>query len=196
MLKSFQEYTNESSLSRIYRHWLEHDSGTISAFRYAKDCGEGEVYELSENKKRNALLKASLLKLGFGVTAIKGVYIENFKSDKEREVNEESFIVVDIEDKGTLKKKLMELGEEYEQDSITFSEKGGTYYLIGTNRCPAGYPGYKKSVQLGKPMFGEKGEFHSKIGGRPFVFKQAIGESLETMLDHTPTEIRSIKELG
>lgn len=35
---------NESSLSRIYRQTKEHDSGTILAFRSARDCNEGEPY--------------------------------------------------------------------------------------------------------------------------------------------------------
>lgn len=183
----------ESSLSRIWKHTKEHESGTISAFRYAPECGNGQPYSRKQNENRNAKLKAQLLSLGYGVTAIDGVYIENYGSSDAREVNEDSFIVIDLKDKGSLKNDLIKLGEQYEQDSITFSSASGEYYLIGTNKCPNGYPGYKKENKLGKPMFGEKGEFHSKINGRPFVFKECVNDIVVKLTDYSIAEIRSIK---
>jgi hypothetical protein len=186
----------ESSLSRIWKHVSEHDSGTISAFRYASDCGTGQVYTRKENEDRNAKLKAQLLSLGYGVTAIDGVYIENYKSSEAREVKEDSFIVIDLKNKGNLKKDLMKLGEQYEQDSITYSKASGEYYLIGTNKCPNGYPGYKKENKLGKSFFGQDGEFHSKINGRPFVFKECIQNRIDLLTNYSISEIRSIKHLA
>lgn len=155
---------DESGLSRIYQHYMEHDSGTISAFR-------GNL-ELKENKARNKELKGYLLSKGYGVTSIKGTYIENYGKEDAREVNEESFFVIDLEDSGNLKQDLIKMGKKYGQDSITFSKsgnEGGLYYLIGTNED--GFPGFGKEVKLGKPMFGKDGQFHSKINGRPFVFE-------------------------
>ena len=191
--------TNESSLSRIYKHTLEHDSGTITAFRSSKDCNEGEKFTKSENKKNNSILKAKLLKLGYGVTAIDGVYIENFKSDNEIEVKEESFIVVDLKDKGTLKKDLVQLGTLFEQDSIGFGLKGGKdFVLVSSNECPNGYPGFGKigkEEKLGKALFGNKGEFLSKVNGRPFVFSESISETV-TITSFYPSEIRSILKLA
>lgn len=198
MVIMYTKKFRESSLSRIYKHWQEHEVGTISAFRYAPECGDGTPYTKQENKGRNAKLKAKLLSLGYGVTPINGVYIENYGTDKARPVREESFLVVDLQDKGTLKKDLIKLGELYEQDSITWSKPGGDYYLISTNTCPNGYPGNGKvgvSVKLGKPMFGEDGEFHSTIRNRPFVFKEGINRVV-SLTDYPPTEIRSIKELA
>jgi hypothetical protein len=192
---SFKQYITESSLSRIWKQTKEHDSGTISAFRSAKDCNEGEPYTKKENLQRSAKLKAKLLSLGYGVTKIQGTYIENYGSNDEREVKEESFIVVDLKDTGHLERDLRILGEEFEQDSITYQEKDGDYYLIGTNRCPNGYPGYGKKIKLGKPIYGKSGEFHSKIRGRPFVF-ESIESNLKELTDFYPTEIRSIKLLA
>lgn len=195
----YKPYFKESSLSRIYQHYQNHDTGTISAFRYAGDCGEGDLYSKSENKNRNAKLKSKLLALGYGVTAIDGVYIENYGSDNQIEVKEYSFIVVDLKDKGTLKNDLVKLGNEFDQDSITYSEKGENYYLISSNTCPKGYPGNGKigvKVKLGKPMFGQDGEFHSKISGRPFIFKENLQNRIDILENYPPTEIRSIKELG
>ena len=194
-MQSFSSYLNESSLSRIWKQTKEHDSGTISAFRSAKDCNQGEPYSKKENLQRNAKLKAKLLNLGYGVTKIKGTYIENYGSDNEKEVKEDSFIVVDLKDTGKLEKDLRKLGEEFEQDSITFQKKDGDYYLIGTNNCPDGYPGKGKKIKLGKPMYGKSGEFHSKINGRPFVF-ESVESNLKKLTDFYPTEIRSIKLLA
>lgn len=163
-------FINESSLSRVYAQYKLHDSGTISGFRTARNCGSGEAYTMKEKINRNAILKAKLLSLGYGITAIDGVYIENFGSADAVECNEQSFIVIDLKDKKTLKADLKKLGTEFEQDSITFSEVNGDYYLIGTNHCPSGYPGYGKEIKLGKPLFGTNGEFYSKVKNRPFVF--------------------------
>ena len=161
---SKEKKVNESSLSRIYQHYMEHDSGTISAFR-------GNL-ELKENKARNKELKGYLLSKGYGVTSIKGTYIENYGKEDAIEVDEESFFVVDLEDSGNLKQDLIKMGKKYDQDSITFSKsgsEGGAYYLIGTNED--GYPGLGKEVKLGKPLMSKDGEFFSKINGRPFVFE-------------------------
>lgn len=191
-----QKNINESSLSRVFKHYKEHSTGTISAFRYAEDCGEGKTRTLEENKQQNAKLKSALLAKGYGITKIKGVYIENFNSDKAVEVQEESFIVVDINDSNNLENDLKVLGKYFEQDSITFSEKDGSYYLIGTGKCPTSYPEYNEKIKLGQPLFGSDGEFHSKIKGRPFVFTSAVKNELEVLGDHTPTEIRGIKKLS
>ncbi len=189
---------NESSLSRVWKQTQKHESGTISAYRSAKECGEGERYTKVENKKRNDILASKLKSMGYGITKVKGIYIENYGSDNETPVKEESFLVIDLDDKGILKRDLIKLGEMFEQDSITFSKPSGEYYLISTNRCPNGYPGFGRigvEEKLGKSMFGKKGEFYSRVNGRPFVF-ESIQNRIMTLLDHTPTEIRSVKHFS
>lgn len=184
---------NESSLSRVYKHYQKHDTGTISAFRYARDCGNGKQYTVSENLQRSAVLKAKLLKLGYGVTKIKGTYIENYGKENAREVDEESYFVVDSKDGGKLRQDLIALGGEFDQDSITFSKADGEYYLISTNTCPSAYPGngkVGKEEKLGKPNYGTKyfkdendktveAEFFSKVKGRVFVFREADEKTVE-----------------
>ena len=162
--KEILSHMNESGLSQLYKKYKEYDSGTISASR-------GD-YSHKENKKRNKELKAILLAMGYSVTAIKGIYIENYKTNKAKEVHETSYIVFDYKDQGTLWDDLKRLGQKYDQDSITFStpKNGGKYYLIGTNKT--GYPGFNKIEELGKPKLGKEGEiFYSKIKGRQFVFE-------------------------
>lgn len=169
------ERVDERGVSRVWRHMQEHDTGTITAFRYAKDCGEGDVYTKSQNKGRNKQLLAKLMSKGYSVTAVQGKYIENFGTKDAREVGENVFLVVDIKDGGSLKSDLRKFGEEFDQDSILFIPKGGkSGSLIGTNKCPNGYPGYGKVVNLKNPVFGASGEFMTKVGGRPFILKEDI----------------------
>jgi hypothetical protein len=203
MKPKYKEYKTkfpESSLSRIWKHVTEHDSGTITSFRHASECNEGEPYSLSDNRKRNSYLKSQLLMMGYGVTAIDGIYIEAYGTPSARKVKEESFIVIDLKDKGYLKQDLIKLGSQYEQDSITFSKPSGEYYLISTNKCSNGYPGRGKigvEIKLGQPMFGKDGEFHSKVNGRPFVFVESCNEiKVVSLIDYYPTEIRSIKAMA
>lgn len=190
-MKSIKEYLNESSLSRIYRQTREHDYGTITAFRSARNCNEGDAYTKKENLQRNKSLVAKLRAKGYGVTSIKGSYIENYGSKNAKEVGENSFLVIDLNDKGNLRKDLLKFGEEFEQDSIIFGKAstGGT--LIGASKCPDGYPAYHKEKKQGGAVFGAKGEFLSRVNGRPFVFKESI-EAYSYFIPKYPTELRSI----
>ena len=86
ILKEWRDYTllNESSLSRVYRHIQEHDCVIITAFRDDTEdetnCTERSVSG-GDNKERNRDLKATLLGLGYGVTAVDGSYVEQFITD-------------------------------------------------------------------------------------------------------------------
>lgn len=187
MRVTFDEFLNEernlseTSLSRVREHMLNHDAGVITAFRDALDCGEGEKLSRKDNKARNKVLLANLRKEGYSVTKAKGSFIENYGTKDAKEVGENVFIVVDINDKGNLKKKLMELGEKFEQDSILFIPQGGEEgYLIGTNKCPDTYPGYHQVEKLNRPLFGKEGEFLTRVKGRPFVLEN-IGEKVPSL---------------
>jgi len=198
-MKTLNEFIEESSLARVWQHARKHSVGTITAFRSARECGDGKPYTKNENLERNRILRAKLLKLGYSITKIKGTYVEFYGSSKAKEVNEDSFLVVDIKDSGRLLKDLLALGEEFEQDSITFQEDTAVgYYLISSNRCPDAYPGkgkvgYRK--RLGRAIFGDKGEFHSKVNGRPFVFEE-VGEYLQSFDRLSITEKRGVVELS
>lgn len=148
---------NESSLARLYKHCKEHDSGTISAYR-----GENTKEENQENNKK---LKNFLLANGYSVTQIQGTYEETDSKGDKKVVKEMSFIVIDINDTGKLKKVLINAGKRFKQEAITFSEKGEDYYLI---MCFTG-----EEYKLGSPMFGKDGKIISKISGRPFIFTES-----------------------
>lgn len=155
--KNSNKSFNESSLSRLYKHYLEHDSGTISGHR-----GENTK---SQNQENNKKLKNYLLANGYSVTQIQGSYEETTKDGKKKIVKEMSFIVIDINDTGKLKKVLIAAGKRFGQEAITFSNKNGDYYLI---MCDD-----ESEIKLGKPMFGKNGEIISKISGRPFIFSES-----------------------
>ena len=161
-----KEIIDESSLSRLYKHYKGHDSGTISACRGS--------FTKNENNIRTNELYVVLIGLGYSVTKIKGSYIETQDDGSKKEVSEDSFIVVDIKDKGDLKKNLIKLGEKFDQDSITFSLKSGEYFLIGTTKRDGAEPVYHQEIKLGAPMFGKDGEIKSKVNGRPFVFEGVV----------------------
>ena len=194
-MKEFKEYITESSLSRLWKHSQEHDYGTITAFRYAPECGEGTPYTKKENLQRNKSLLAKLRSKGYGVTSIKGSYIENYGKATAREVGENSFFVADMQDKGRLKKDLLALGEEFDQDSIIFGDKGKSGALFGTNKCPEGYPGYGKKLVQGGAIFGKEGEFMSRVNGRPFVFSESV-ETQAYGVSRFPTELRGSVKLA
>lgn len=78
-------------------------------------------------------------------------------------------LLVDNKDLGTLKQDLLVWGEEYDQDSILYVPKGAKDgWLIGTNHCDV-FPGYHLSAKLGHPVFGQKGEFYTKVNNRSFT---------------------------
>lgn len=168
---------NESSLSRLYRHNIDHDCGAMSAFRKGPDCGTGSVlYTRTENRQRNKSLLAKLLSRGYGVISISGVYPEGGTPKKE-----ESFFIIDRKNTGTLESELVALGEEFEQDSVLFIPKGSIIgdakaYLIGTNYCENNWLGWhqKEFFNVGK-LGKESPIYTSYVNGRPFFL-----ESVET----------------
>lgn len=156
----------ESSLSRIWRHTQNHESGAITAFR--------DDRSKQENRKANRELKALLRRKGYGVTSVDGSYIENFGSDNAREVSEPSYFVVDLEDSGNLEKDLKKLGQMFDQDSVLIVPKGGEgAYLVGTSHREDSWPSFGERVKVGSGKYGKvAGEFLSRIRGREFAFEE------------------------
>lgn len=193
-----KEVIVESSLSRINQHISEHDCATITAFRNDpsdhSNCATGyhapsrfqdeglSAYDI--NIRNNKFLKAALLSKGFGVTAIDGSYIENFKSTESNsetapvEVREDSLFVVNLNniDQVSFFDIITELGKKYCQDSVLLIPKGGEEgaFLRGTNNS---WPGLGIEVPHSKIGYGKEREFMSKVRNRPF---SAINEELET----------------
>lgn len=158
----------EASLNRIYQKTQKHAVGAVTAFR--------DEFTKAQNKERNKKVLAYLLNKGYSVIKVKGSYIENFGSDTQKEVGEESFFVanheVEGDDKGQLEKDLQKLGRLYDQDSILSVPHGKKGYLLGTSKRDNGFPAFGQTVVVGRPVFGDaQGEFFSRVKGRKFAFE-------------------------
>ena len=169
---------------------LDYDTAFITAFRGDIDDKSMCVYvppseeELSErdkmgkrgetNKRNNKELSAFLLSQGYGVKNVQGSYIENFGSiDPEkvpREVKEASFFVTNLNGDPEFAEQIINLGKRFCQDSVIIVPKGEEGYIYGTNNGK--YPRLDQKETVGKFAGGERGEFMSRIGGRPFVMKE------------------------
>ena len=161
-----REVISESSLSRLYSKTQNHAVGAISAFR-------GE-FSKQENLKRTAELKAYLINHGYQVTMIDGGFIENYGTDRQRDVTEKTLFVVNPQegdDGGKLEGVLKKLGNLYDQDSILSYRYGGKPTYIGTtDRSDAYLPKGEQST-LDKTEWGDpKGEYFSSIRGRKFSY--------------------------
>ena len=194
-MKKMSNIINESSLSRLYQHNKNHDCGALTAFRKARDCGNGELYTRKENIQRNNQLSAKLKSLGYGITKLMGVYPEGGRTQKEV-----SFFVVDLKDGGSLLKDLRKLGEEFEQDSVLFMPMGaiegnGQAFLIGTNRCENNWLSYgAKNIFKTGTMGKESPIYTSKVGGRPFIFEEVGNEIPDPSSGMGHWAMRSIAE--
>ena len=181
-MKSYKEYLNESSLSRIWKHNEEHDCGALTAFRTGRDCGKGESYTKKENKQRNKSLLARLKSKGYGVTTLHGKYPEGDSGIVGKEI---SYFVVDLNDSGNMEKDLRKFGEEFEQDSILFIPKGAIKgdtkaYLIGTNTCENNWLGLGKTEVFNKGRMGYDSPIYtSRVNGRPFIFEE-VGKEVSS----------------
>lgn len=156
-----------AGLSRIYQYTQEHDTGTISAFR--------PEYSRQENLTRSSILAGLLRKEGYTTIQVQGIYqYEDGSTGKES-----SFFVVDRHDRGNLFKSLLELGSKFEQESISYADRGQDFALYATN---SQYKlGTKIAIFRGK-KFGEKGVSYSTIRGRPFAWDNYKETKIDTSI--------------
>ena len=116
---------SESSLSRVMEHIQAHDCAVITAFRNdptdVSSCADKEDAQTMQeeegayknNLKRNRDLKAALLSSGYGVTKVKGTYVENFMEDNAVEVKEDSLFVVNRSDDQGFIDNVTNLGKKF-----------------------------------------------------------------------------------
>ena len=186
VMKGWKQFLNEmSGLSRVYGHIMEHDSAILSAFR--------NEYTNKENYDRSRHLKAGLLSEGYGVTKVKGTYIENFKTDKAVEVAEQSLFVLNNRDNAQFEDKIIRLGEEFEQDSVLIIPQGGKgAYLYGTREGNE-FPPYQQTEIVGDLKMGEEDEFMTRVNKRPFTFKEEL-ETYEKLSRNSKWALRKMLE--
>tara|TARA_R100000008_G_C3578099_1_gene166566 strand:- start:1165 stop:1800 length:636 start_codon:yes stop_codon:yes gene_type:complete len=205
MKKLFENWNNfllnESSLSRIHQHITNHDAAILTAFRddpaNISMCAGANAEQNPDNKLRNRDLKAALLSLGYGVTAVDGSFIENYSDLENRvEVREDSLFVVNLNDDNAFTTHIDNLGQKYCQDSVLIIPQGGKgAYLLGTNNTD--FPGFGNEDVVGDFFGGQEAEFLSRVGGRPFVFKEEKNKyKLDVYEDHSRNARMSIKAIA
>jgi methyltransferase-like protein len=145
------EILTESSMSRIVSLTEKYDCAILTAFRDKLiNClnAEDVVGELNirDNKGRNKALKAYLLNKKYAITNVKGNYIENYVSEKQKELDakskevvarpepkeksEDSFFVVNINNDPNFVDEIIKLGKLFCQDAVMIFEKdSGSKYL-------------------------------------------------------------------
>lgn len=143
----------ESSWSRVMQ-WIDnHDIATISAFRgELKDVHDfsktdipegmqiGSAFSTKMNRERSKELQRYLMGLGYGVTKLSEGYMEGMGGQDLNEVVEESWFVVNLNNKPNFYNDLFKLSEKFNQDSFFYKPVGGQALRVGTN--DADFPGY------------------------------------------------------
>ena len=160
-MKTFQEFMQESSLSRIKSKSDKGGMAILSGSRGDKSK--------KENKVRAKQLDKDIRGKGLpGATKVTGSYVEKDKSGKEKKVKERSHVVTSGKmGKRKFKKTVKALGKKYGQDSVlTQTKKTGT--LSATRK---GGLGKSKNIKLGKfkPQ-GKNPEGQSQIKGKTFTY--------------------------
>ena len=175
-MKTFKQF-NESrkekfKLKDLEEYFGQHDMAVISAER--KDH--------PDNKAMTRRLESVIGSSPYPYEPAFGGFVENKGQDNEANVDgEHSFVVVDIHDVGSLKKFAVFLGKKLPpkdtnggpggQDSILFSGKDDkTAFLIGTTKRKGADPKLNGKYNLGKPRWGSRGEYYTKIKDGYFTF--------------------------
>ena len=162
-MKTFQEFMQESSLSRIKSKADKSGIATMSADR-------GNLSRKENQARAKQLQKDIRGKFGRGATKLKGSYDErDEKTGKSRKVKEKSFAI----DRGKMgkrkfKKEVKKLGRKYGQDSVLTQTKK-TATLHATRK--GGLGPKTKGVGVGKFRAQRKNpEGQSQIKGKVFSY--------------------------
>lgn len=210
----------ESSLSRVHQAAEKYDVALMSAWRVRDDIpsssdkkptypetslcacdgiatGTERRYSDADKAERNRRLKAALLSSGYGVTAVKGAWIDKFGSQDAREVEENSYLIVNLRDSASFVNVIEQLGQFFCQNSVLIKLRGQPGYLLGTNKDE--WPGLGKKAEDKFSVFRagwdkephgsvagvpRAGPFYSKVGSRPFAFTPVPDLKLETILSY------------
>jgi len=160
-MKTFKEFMQESSLSRIKSKSDKGGMAILSGSRGDKSK--------KENKARAKQLDKDIRGKGLpGATKVTGSYVEKDKSGKETKVKERSHVVTSGKmGKRKFKKTVKALGKKYGQDSVlTQTKKSGR--LQATRK---GGLGKAKGISVGKFKAGGKNpEGQSQIKGKTFTY--------------------------
>ncbi len=162
-MKTYREFMQESSLSRIKSKSDKGGIATLSGSRADKSA--------KENRARAKQLDRDIRGRGLGgATKVTGSYVEkDDKTGKETRVKERSHVVPSGKmGKRKFKKAVKALGKKYGQDAVITQTKGkGGATLKRTRK--GGLP--KRNIPIGKMRPGRTGEMDTRIKGKTFTYE-------------------------
>lgn len=159
-----------ASLSRIWEHATQNDyaCAMISASR-------GRYTKL-ENLKRTYDLSRRLKEEGYSFISTRGAYIEGFDTPQAKEVEEDSFFVIgNTKDFEQFKDDMVNLGQEFNQDSVAIINPEHNATIVGTQDFDEDgnpvSPGYGNEWDIGTFHPTQIGQFYSKWKNKKFEFR-------------------------
>ena len=162
-MKTYQEFMQESSLSRIKSKSDKGGMAIISGSRGDKSA--------KENRARAKQLDRDIKGKGLpGATKVSGRWDEkDDKTGKTTKVKERSHVVSSgKKGKRAFKKAVKALGKKYGQDAVITQTKGkGGATLKRTRK--GGLP--KRNIPIGKMRPGRTGEMDTRIKGKTFTYE-------------------------
>ena len=171
-MKTFKQFLDESSLSRIISKSDKGGMAIISGSRGDKSA--------KENKARAKQLDRDIKGKGLpGATKVSGRWDEKYKKSGEvKKVKERSHVVTSGKmSKRKFKKAIKALGKKYDQDAVlTQTKKTGT--LTATRKGGLGKDSQGKEVKragVGKMRPGRSSpQGDTKIKGKTFTYEQKL----------------------
>ena len=165
-MKSFKEFVQESSLSRIKSKSDKGGMAILSGSRGDKSA--------KENRARAKQLDKDIRGRGLpGATKVTGRYDEkDDKTGKVTKVKERSHVVTSGKmGKRKFKKAVKALGKKYDQDAVITQTKGGGGATLKRTRKGA-LP--KRNIPIGKMRPGRTGEMDTRIKGKTFTYESYL----------------------
>ena len=161
-MKTFQEFMQESSLSRIKSKSDKGGMAALSASRADKSA--------KENRARAKQLDRDIRGRGLGgATKVTGSYVEKGDDGKEKRVKERSHVVTSGKmGKRKFKKTVKALGKKYGQDSVlTQTKKTGTLHRTRKGGLDKKGENVGRFQPQGKNPYGQ-----SQIKGKTFAYNK------------------------
>tara|TARA_B100000575_G_scaffold292067_1_gene299537 strand:+ start:413 stop:901 length:489 start_codon:yes stop_codon:yes gene_type:complete len=161
-MKTFKEFLEESSLSRIKSKSDKGGMAVLSGSRGDKSK--------KQNQARAKQLDKDIRGRGLpGATKVTGRYTEkDDKTGKETKVKERSHVVTSGKmGKRKFKKAIKNLGRKYGQDAVITQTKGGGGATLKRTR-KGGLP--KRNIPIGKMKPGRTGENDTRIKGKTYTY--------------------------
>ena len=165
-MKTFKEFINESSLTRLKSKSDKGGMAILSGSRADKSA--------KENKARAKQLDKDIRGKGLpGATKVTGRYDEKDKKTGEvTKVKERSHVVTSGKmGKRKFKKAIKALGKKYDQDSVITQTKGSGGATLKRTRKGA-LP--KRNIPIGKMRPGRTGEMDTRVKGKTFTYESYL----------------------